>query len=166
MKKHICIAAICFLSLLSGFTTTAQSKVKEVGIEEVLAYMNKENDTLYIINFWATWCKPCVEELPYLERVYEENRDKKVRLILVSLDMPRHLDSQLKPFVERHELQGKVVLLNEPNENRWIPMVSPEWSGAIPATVFVNNATEINQFYEKTFSYEALNEIVRNLLTH
>ncbi len=95
----------------------------------------QKNDTAYVINFWATWCKPCVEELPHFEELISTYKDKKVKIVLVSLDFPRQLKSKLVPFVEEHQLKAHVVALLDGRYNDWIDKVSPEWSGAIPATL-------------------------------
>ncbi|MCG8328065.1 MAG: TlpA family protein disulfide reductase [Chitinophagales bacterium] len=95
-----------------------------------------KNDTTYVINFWATWCQPCVKELPHFEQLTEKYKDSKVKVVLVSLDFPKQLESKLVPFVKKHELKSTVVTLLDGKYNDWIDKVSKEWSGAIPATLF------------------------------
>lgn len=97
-----------------------------------------DNDTTYIINFWATWCKPCLEELPYLEEVNEKYSKEKIKVILCSLDFPKQIESKLLPFVEKKKLKSTVVVLLDGNFNDWIDKVSSEWSGAIPVTYIYN----------------------------
>lgn len=113
-----------------------------------------DDNKTYIINFWATWCRPCVKELPYFEQIGKEYKDKNVEVILVSLDFPNNLESRVIPFIERHNLKSQVVLLDDPNQNRWIPLVAEEWSGAIPATMIYNK--DKRKFYEQAFTYEQL----------
>jgi len=121
---------------------------------EELLYL--ENDQTYIINFWATWCKPCIKELPYFEQLRTKYLANGVEVILVSLDFPEQIESQLIPFIKKRNLQSEVVLLDDPDGNRWIPKVNKDWSGAIPATVIYNG--EKRAFYERSFSYEELEE--------
>lgn len=90
-----------------------------------------------IVNFWATWCKPCVEELPYFEAVQGSYNPAQVKVLLVSMDFPRQKESKLLPFIKKHSIASEVVLLDETDFNAFIDIVSPEWSGAIPATVFI-----------------------------
>ncbi|MEM7484692.1 MAG: TlpA disulfide reductase family protein [Bacteroidota bacterium] len=123
---------------------------------------NKEDDKTYVINFWATWCKPCIEELPYFEKVNEEMKDKNVEVVLVSLDMPTMWKSRLEPYVEKNDLKSKVVILDDPKQNDWIPKVAEEWGGGIPATLIYNK--EKRGFYERGFTYEELNEELNKFL--
>lgn len=124
--------------------------------------LHKEDGKTYIINFWATWCKPCIKELPYFERINEEQKKNNVEVILVSLDMPRMWKSQLEPFVAQKGIQAKVVILNDPKQNDWIPKVSETWGGSIPATLVYN--TKKRSFYEQAFTYEELNEIIHTFI--
>tara|TARA_R110002072_G_scaffold2867_2_gene22324 strand:+ start:1952 stop:2476 length:525 start_codon:yes stop_codon:yes gene_type:complete len=120
------------------------------------------DEKTYIVNFWATWCKPCIKELPYFEEIKENYKNKNVEVILVSLDFSEKLESHVIPFIEKHNLKSKIVLLDDVDSNSWIPLVSEEWSGAIPATI-IYNKNERN-FYERTFTYEELETELNKLL--
>ncbi|WP_108424164.1 TlpA family protein disulfide reductase [Flagellimonas amoyensis] len=123
------------------------------GLEPLL---HKEDDQTYIINFWATWCKPCLEELPHFERIREEQKNNNVKVILVSLDMPHMWKPRLEPYVKNKKIQSEVVILDDPKQNEWIPKVDEAWGGGIPATLIYNK--DKRQFFEKGFTYEELNE--------
>ncbi len=130
--------------------------------EGLAPLLNAEDDKIYIVNFWATWCKPCIEELPYFERIYAEQKNNNVELILVSLDMPSMWEKRLVPFVAKNNLQGKVVILNDPKMNEWIPKVDKDWQGGIPATLIYNSNQRF--FYEGGFTYEELNQELNKFL--
>ncbi len=120
--------------------------------------LHKDDETVHIINFWATWCKPCIAELPYFERINSEMKDQNVSVTLVSLDMPSMWKSRLEPFVEKKQLQSEVVILDDPKQNDWIPKVSEDWQGGIPATLIYTKGKRA--FFERGFTYEELlNEI-------
>ena len=116
-----------------------------------------ECEDLHVINFWATWCKPCVAELPYFEKLKEEG----IKVTLISLDMPKLVESKLIPFLKEKNLKSEVVLLDDPDANSWIPKVDAEWSGAIPATLILKGDKQ--KFYEKSFTYKTLTEAIKNL---
>ena len=129
---------------------------------ELEPLLNKKDDKTYVVNFWATWCAPCVKELPYYEKLKANYANKKVEVLLVSLDFPRQYDSKLKPFISEKNLQSKVVALNDTDTNRWIPLISEEWTGAIPATLIYNK--DKREFYEQSFEYEELETKVKQFI--
>ena len=108
-------------------------------------YLHKEEADVYVINFWATWCKPCIKELPYFEALREKYDDKNVHFVLVTLDFSEKLESLVLPFIDKHKLQSEIILLDDVDSNRWIPLVSEKWSGAIPATLIYSK--EKRTFY-------------------
>jgi len=126
------------------------------------AFLQSRNDTTYVVNFWATWCKPCVKELPYFEKLGDIYSDKKVKVVLVSLDFPEHIDSKVLPFLAKHRLKSEVVLLDDTDANTWIPKVDPDWQGSIPATLIFNRSNK--QFIEKQLTFEELEQKVKSIL--
>ncbi|WP_034059895.1 TlpA disulfide reductase family protein [Lacinutrix jangbogonensis] len=121
---------------------------------ELEPLLNKKDGKVYVINFWATWCAPCVKELPYFETLNEEYKNINVDVVLVSLDFPKQYDTKLKPFITKHKLKSRIVVLNDVDSNTWIPKVDKDWTGAIPATIIYNNSKRT--FYEKSFNLEEL----------
>jgi thiol-disulfide isomerase/thioredoxin len=151
------------LLLLLLFTSTLKSQnVLVTDFKGLESLLNQQNDTTYIVNFWATWCIPCVKEMPYFQKLHDEFSGDKVKVVLVSLDFQKHLETRLKPFIEKYRLTPQVILLNDADANSWINKVSPEWSGALPATLFYNR--NFRTFYEKSFTYEELQTIVKQNL--
>lgn len=159
MKYFILVLALitllsCQEKRVKKLTDNENSKIEIydfIGLEPLLT---AEDDRTYVINFWATWCKPCIEELPYFEDLQAENKD--IKVILISLDFPDKLESQLKPFIVEKKLKSQVVLLDDPYENEWIPKIDSTWSGAIPATLIFNRSKRI--FYERSFTKISLME--------
>lgn len=127
------------------------------GLEPLL---HRDDGATYVVNFWATWCAPCIKELPYFEQVRDDFRNEGVQVILVSLDMPRMWDSKLLPFVRERNLRSQVVVLDDPRQNDWIPKVDASWSGAIPATLIYSGDKRV--FYEEAFTYERLKDVLTN----
>ncbi|MFK8100911.1 MAG: TlpA disulfide reductase family protein [Saprospiraceae bacterium] len=151
-----------FLACFFFYTSSGQStpiKVYNSFDEMEAAILKYDNDTTYLINFWATWCAPCVKELPYFEKAATAYAGKKFKMILVSLDFAEQLDKKVIPFVKDRKIQSEVVLLDDQQANKWIDRVSPEWSGAIPITLVYKG--EKRAFYEKEFhSVKELEEII------
>jgi len=111
-----------------------------------------KTSSIKIVNFWAMWCVPCIKELPYLEEYAATHPE--VELTLISLDFPEDIDTKLKPFLKKKNIQSKVILLDAPDANSWIDKVSPSWSGAIPFTILSTNEISTNEkrsYLERTF---------------
>lgn len=142
---------------LYGKTTKAPN-VRVLTFDELSPHLNQKNDTVYLVNFWATWCAPCVAELPAIGEVEKKYAGKKFKVLLVSLDMPGQLNNRLIPFIEARKIRSEVVLLNDPNQNRWIDLVDKNWSGEIPFTVIYSK--NFRETYSKTFTFNALDSII------
>ncbi|WP_066226154.1 TlpA family protein disulfide reductase [Formosa haliotis] len=130
--------------------------------DELEPLLHKADDKVHVINFWATWCAPCVKELPHFEKLKAEYASKNVELLLVSLDFEKAYETKLKPFIIEHNLQSKVVALNDPDSNTWIPKVNDIWSGSIPATIIYSK--DKREFYEQSFTYEELEKELKTFL--
>ncbi len=120
-----------------------------------------EAETL-VINFWATWCKPCVEELPYFERLASETD---ARVVMVSLDFKKDVATKLKKFVEKRNLELPIIALADGDYNAWIDRVDPSWSGAIPVTLIRRGKEQ--KFHDAKFdNFEELRSAVATVSTN
>lgn len=135
--------------------------IRVVDFKGLLPLLEKSNDTTYIINFWATWCAPCIKELPYFQKIHEQNANKPVKVLLVSLDFERQIESRLIPFIKKHKVTPEVIVLSDPASNVWINEIDPSWSGSIPATIFYNKDKRL--FFEKEFTYAEIEEVLKQL---
>jgi thiol-disulfide isomerase/thioredoxin len=138
------------------------SSVKTYTYIELKPLLEKNDGKTYIVNFWATWCAPCVKELPYFEKIKKEFDDKNVEVLLVSLDFPKQVEKKLIPFINKRKLNSKVVLLDDINEDVWIKSIDENWSGAIPATLIYNKNKR--KFYEHSFDYETLEKELQTFI--
>lgn len=156
--KYLLVILLAF-----PFVSHAQQKIKSVNFQQLEQEWTSVGDSVVIVNFWATWCKPCVEELPEFEKLNGWLKGKKAKLLLVSLDFPKQLKTSLIPFVKRKNIKSRVVLLDGGNPNNWIDKVSSEWSGAIPATLLISPSKNFKDFKEKQCSFEEIKSIIQSL---
>lgn len=151
---------IAFITLLFPFLST-ESKVTVVNFDQLQTYAaHKTDDSLYVVNFWATWCEPCVKELPAFQQIQAKDAGQKVKFIYVSLNSPREL-VKVQSFVDDHKLNGTVLLLNSSNPNEWINRVDDSWSGTIPATVIYKLGKKV-YFREGEFTPESLEKVIQS----
>ena len=164
MKFYLYIVLLlCLMSCHNKSNDTIAPKpILSMDFEGLESVLNQKNDTTYVVNFWATWCAPCVEELPYFEKINRINYKTPVKVILVSLDMPSQLESRLKPFVKENNISSQVILLNDINQNEWIPKINSDWDGAIPVTLIYNNKKR--EFYNRAFSETELQTTLKTYL--
>lgn len=158
--KLLCPISLFFMLLFSN-SVLAQEVVVYEKFEDFEKNVIKENDTTYVINFWATWCAPCIRELPYFEKLHIEN--KNVKVILVSLDSKKDLETKLIPFIKKKKFTSTVVLLSDKDYNSWLSKIDENWSGAIPATLLIHQ--NIKLFAEQDFeSFAELNDYINSFI--
>lgn len=154
---HFIVLAIFFWS----FSAKAQDLITFRNFEELNTYIQKNNEKPLVINFWATWCAPCVIELPYFEELHQKNQN--IKIVTVSLDFDKQVESKLKPFLKKKNYSFVATYMADKNFNNWISKVDENWSGSIPATWIINGNKGI--FVEQEFaSYEELNQFVNESL--
>jgi thiol-disulfide isomerase/thioredoxin len=147
--------------LMSGVTLNAQ--LRKVKASE-LATLVKTTDHPLVINFWATWCMPCIEELSYFEKLAAMHSRDSVELILVSLDMKDDYPKKIEEFIRQRKVVSTVWWLDEHDADYFCPMIDPKWSGSLPATLMVNPRTGHRRFFEKQLSEKQLEKELTEML--
>ncbi len=160
------VLALSFSTLIFSCNSNKVQEKKQADIEVISFKQLKEKiasptGRLKVINFWATWCKPCIEEMPYFESVAASHVGQ-VELHFISLDILEDLKN-VKGLIQKKKISGNVLLLNETKYDDFMPKINENWSGAIPATLFVDEQGN-EYFYEKSFSEKELSELISGLL--
>lgn len=148
--------------LYFGTKTANSQEIKTYNFNELEPIFHHQNDTTYVINFWAMWCKPCVEELPEFEDIRKAYADKKVKVILVSLDFGKNVEDRLTKFLARKKMNTHVVLLDDPDADSWIGKVDAKWDGALPATVIYRKNQR--KVYTRQVSYSDLAKSIEKVI--
>ena len=150
---------ICALLISTALNSYSQ-EIEVIKFSDLQEKILSTEAPLTIFNFWATWCGPCVKEMPYFENIDLANND--VKVFFVSVDFLQDLE-KVKKFVVKREVKSKVLFLDEKDPDSYMSKVSEDWSGAIPATLFVTDLGK-TFFHEKAFSKEELESAVKKYL--
>lgn len=154
MKRSLLLAAL-FIPMLSFAQV-----VKVVDFDAIHSLLDTRKNNVQVINFWATWCGPCVRELPHFQKIMTEQADR-VDMHFVSLDFADKLDN-VEKFVQNKGWKGDIMLLDDIDYDGWISRVDSTWSGAIPATLFLNTQSGERHLVEREMTE---NEIRSNILS-
>lgn len=158
MKHFILIFSVLVCSVIASAQHIPAYSAKQV-IEHT-----SSKDTLYIINFWATWCPPCVAELPEFNALQKRYAGQPVKILLVSLDFKEDYPAKLERFVEKKKLGPQVAWLSDTDPNIFIPILENSWEGSIPATVIVHPGKSFKKFIEGSITERQVSTIADKLL--
>lgn len=149
MSRLICT----FILLVAVFVSYSQSEnfktvaIKKVTASDIKTIIDTTSGAL-IVNFWASWCGPCIREIPWFDSIISQTQ-LPVKLLLVSLDFAAHYPKKLSDFVRKQGYKGEVVFLNELSSKYYISVINKSWTGEIPASIFVNNSRKIYKVFNQ-----------------
>lgn len=158
MTRIWTLLILCFAAM----TAKGQSieLIKMEGLQKVIS--GNSAPQIQVVNFWATWCAPCIKELPLFERLNESREDVTVSLVSVDMDLDPDTDKVYR-FVARKKLKSNVYILDEEDPNTWIDKIDKNWSGAIPATLIINPANGKRKFVEKELKDGDLDALIASV---
>lgn len=153
--KHL----LTLILLAVVISVSAQEQAKIVKLPELQALITSKGDNIKVINFWATWCAPCVKEMPLFEKLGLERKD--IQITFVSMDLDLDPDpAKVNKFVTRKKIHSKVLILDEKNPHSYIEQIDKDWSGALPATIIVNSKTGQRKFVERELHEGELEKLI------
>lgn len=153
---------IALLVIFCSVSFARAQQIDLVRIEGLKEVYTHNDDTTYVINFFATWCGPCMQEIPVLNKFYQEHKGTNIKLIFVSLDNSKYL-KKLPSFLKKQKIEAPVYLLNESSDFSWLPEIDRRWQGSIPATMVVNGKRHIKAFFETPLEKGQLEFYLRKL---
>ena len=151
------------ITLLLAFALTpvmAQPAIKKIRIAD-LEQTIAQSDHPLIINFWATFCAPCIKEIPYFQSTAAQF--KEVELILVSLDGPAAYPVKIAAFAQGHALTAPILWLDE-NNTGFCSRIDPRWTGGIPSSLFINNKTHYRRFFDRQLTEPQVGLEIKKML--
>jgi len=154
-----------FFIVAALFCTGSYAQNIEIYNADMLMKRATSKDSIYIINFWATWCGPCVKEIPMFNSLQERYAGKPVKIILVSVDFKNDYPSKIEKFIKKKKLTPEVVWFSETNANEFIPKIENTWQGSIPATLVLQPGQYFRQFWEGMIGIDQVTNVVDKQLT-
>lgn len=156
MKRYL---LLIFLSI--SFPLFSQ-EIESIKLADFQKILQAPNDKVLVINFWATWCAPCIKELPLLEKLHHENPNAQVLLVSMDYDLDPDIE-KVERFQNRKKLQAKILFLTENDPNAWIDKIDKRWSGALPATLVINTKTKKRELVQGELSEGQLEELIKKV---
>jgi thiol-disulfide isomerase/thioredoxin len=151
------------IAWLAAYSFSFSQTAEIVKLNKVQDLISTPSEKIEIVNFWATWCAPCVKEIPFFETLTKDNHaDIHVTLVSMDLDLDPNPEKVYK-FIARKNIQSQVLLLNAPNPNSWISQIDKDWSGALPATIIINCKTGKRKFVEKELHEGDLEKLIEEV---
>jgi thiol-disulfide isomerase/thioredoxin len=158
LKKLLSILLFAFL-----FCAASAQSVPAWKITDLKKYIQSSRNPV-IISFWATYCTPCLAEIPYFEKIVTKYKNDSVTILLVSLDMEEQYPEAIASMITKMKFASTVVWLNETNADYFCPKVDSSWSGALPSTLFVNNKTGYHKFFEEKIPADKLDAEIKPMI--
>lgn len=141
---------------------SAGAPVRYADFAEIAPLFEQQSDTTYLINFWATWCKPCREELPLLQRLAQERSDQAFQVVLISLDTEEGAIARIPSFLLEAAPDLPAIILTDESQE-WGKTIDRVWNGSLPTTIIYRG--QLRYIYRRAFnSYPDLNTAIEPLL--
>ena len=151
-----------FVGLVLTSTAVHAQRPPLIKLADLQRMIDEPSDKIKVINFWATWCAPCIKELPLLEKQQATRQDVQVLLVSMDMDLDPNPEKVYR-FVDRKKMQSRVVILDERNPNEWIDKIEKNWTGALPATIVVNTQNGKRKFVEKELHEGELEKLIADV---
>ena len=154
-----------WIVVLSFFTSAAYSQtIESVKLADLQKIIHSSSERTLVINFWATWCAPCIKEIPLFEKLHKESKEVDVLLVSMDYDLDPNIQ-KVEKFQSRKKIQSRILFLMESDPNAWIEKIDKRWSGALPATLVINSKNGKREFVQGELEEGDLEKIVTKV-TH
>jgi thiol-disulfide isomerase/thioredoxin len=163
MKQNKIINVVFIFVVILITKTGFAQKVQKVSIKQVDSIISNSTTPL-VVNFWATFCLPCIEEMPHFNKASKEYSKQGVTFLLVSVDVDSEYPDGITSFLKKKKIAIPSVWLNETDPNYYMPFIHKDWQGTVPVTLFVNNAKGIKKFMANKLSKKELEQHIKDIL--
>ena len=154
-----------FCTLWFCFAPTVNASEELIPLDAVgLDSIIKEQNNIVLINFWATWCRPCLEEIPILMKLEGELKESGFKLVPISLDEPESADILVTPFIQKWFPDFSSYLSVERDMDNMVSVVDTAWNEILPTSYLLNkNGTVVNRI-QGSYSLEEFSTMILPLI--
>jgi thiol-disulfide isomerase/thioredoxin len=164
MKNNkLVLFVFTFLIMVSTSSYNYAQHIQKVSIKQVDSIIKNSTAPL-VVNFWATFCVPCIEEMPHFKKAQKAYAAKGVQFLLVSLDVDSEYPLGIARFIKKQKINMPVVWLDETDPNYYMPFIHKDWQGTVPVTLFINNKTAVKNFVANKLSKKQLENNIKSIL--
>ncbi len=164
-SKYIFFFLFIIITPCISFAEEKQTQKKpiihDINLQKIETLLSEKKQGLTIINLWATWCPPCVAELPHFGNIYKKYPKDKVHIYLINIEGKEIKEKVLEPFLRKNPLPCPVFLLEEGTPEELEKILKTEISGALPITLIYNSRGKLLKKFEESISEEDIRSILK-----
>lgn len=156
------VVSLSVLPLTATAQSNSETLLEDVSGNELQQVIESyEGEKVVLVNIWATWCAPCIEEFPYIVKLQREYEDQ-LKVIFVSADFPDSRDRALT-FLKEQNVDW-TTYFKTGKDQPFIEALSDSWSGALPFTKILNEDGNVVASWEQGAEYEKFEHNVKNAI--
>ncbi len=156
----LCLGAALLAAGVMAAPAASLPPVDEAGYTRLV---QAQKGKVVLVNFWATWCVPCRQEMPQLAAMEKRLRAKGFDLITISADEPEQ-EAAASAFLQKAGIAGAAYLKKAKDDDKFINLVEPKWSGALPALLLYDRSGKKVAFYQGETDLKKLEAAIQKLL--
>lgn len=150
-------ALLIFLTVNSNSFSQELLPANKITLDSII---EANKGKVIFFNYWASWCKPCVEEFPDIMKINNEYKDKDFKLVFVSLDFGDDLSTQTKKFLKKMKVDFTTYYNAFKNDEDLINYMDKEWEGSIPGTFIYNKNGVLKRTFIGKTNYKDFKEVI------